>query len=86
MRGKAPKKKSANPGIAKTARESLGFESLRPGQKEAVTAILDGHDASDSLDSYYQEIGQRLEDIGATAKAAGEIVVDPSVGTRREVV
>lgn len=38
------KKKPANRDIAEVARDHLGFESLRPGQKEAVTAILDGHD------------------------------------------
>jgi len=30
--------------IEKTARESLGFESLRPGQKEAIESVLAGHD------------------------------------------
>ncbi len=30
--------------IVKTARENLGFESLRPGQEEAITAIVDGRD------------------------------------------
>jgi len=30
--------------IEKIAREKLGFESLRPGQAEAITAILEGHD------------------------------------------
>lgn len=37
-------KKTTKPDIAQIARENLGFESLRPGQKEAVTAILDRHD------------------------------------------
>jgi ATP-dependent DNA helicase RecQ len=40
-----PRKKTTTPAIARVARENLGFESLRPGQEEAVTAILDGHDA-----------------------------------------
>src|SRR5690348_4162823 len=39
-----PKKKTAKAEIAKVASESLGFESLRPGQEDAVEAILDGHD------------------------------------------
>jgi len=39
-----PSKKTTKPDIAQIARENLGFESLRPGQKEAVTAILDRHD------------------------------------------
>ena len=38
------KKKPPKPHIAQVARDSLGFESLRPGQKEAVEAILKGHD------------------------------------------
>ena len=39
-----PRKKTTTPAIARVARENLGFESLRPGQEEAVTSILDGHD------------------------------------------
>jgi len=30
--------------IRKVAQEQLGFEDLRPGQREAVTAVLQGHD------------------------------------------
>lgn len=30
--------------ILKTARESFGFESLRAGQEEAISSVLDGHD------------------------------------------
>lgn len=36
-----PGKSSA---IDQIAREKLGFESLRPGQKETVQAVLDGHE------------------------------------------
>lgn len=39
-----PKRKPSKPDIAQVARDNLGFESLRPGQKEAVEAILGGHD------------------------------------------
>ncbi|MCC6589546.1 MAG: ATP-dependent DNA helicase RecQ [Bryobacterales bacterium] len=35
---------SKHQNIAQTARESLGFESLRPGQEEAVLALLQGRD------------------------------------------
>jgi ATP-dependent DNA helicase RecQ len=38
------KKRKAIPDIALVARERLGFETLRPGQREAVSALLDGHD------------------------------------------
>ncbi len=30
--------------IARVAREQIGFENLRPGQEEAIRAIVDGHD------------------------------------------
>ena len=30
--------------IARVARERLGFEELRPGQADAVRAVLDGRD------------------------------------------
>src|SRR4051812_23186144 len=39
-----PKKQLAPDRIAETARAHLGFESLRPGQEEAIRAILEGHD------------------------------------------
>jgi ATP-dependent DNA helicase RecQ len=35
---------SAEPDIARAARELLGFEELRPGQEEAVRAVLAGRD------------------------------------------
>jgi ATP-dependent DNA helicase RecQ len=43
-RKRVPKKKTDRTEIARVAREKLGFESLRPGQGEAVGAILEGHD------------------------------------------
>src|SRR5947209_14218370 len=36
--------RAKTPHIEKIAHEKLGFESLRPGQKEAVEAVLGGHD------------------------------------------
>src|SRR5437763_3134097 len=36
--------RAKTPHIEKIANEKLGFESLRPGQKEAVEAVLGGHD------------------------------------------
>jgi|SRR5579871_336913 len=39
-----PRKKNTEIDIAAVAREELGFRSLRPGQEEAVRALLDGHD------------------------------------------
>ena len=45
---RAKASRRAGPGteirIGSVAREKLGFESLRPGQKEAVESILAGHD------------------------------------------
>lgn len=38
------KKKPLKPDIAQVARDNLGFDSLPPGQKEAVEAILKGQD------------------------------------------
>src|SRR5205085_11202717 len=35
---------AARPDIGEVARRELGFDALRPGQEEAVRAVLDGHD------------------------------------------
>ena len=65
-----PKKKSRTREIARTARDYLGFASLRPGQEEAVAAILDGHDTlvvqptASGKSAIYQIAGLMIE--GAT--------------------
>jgi ATP-dependent DNA helicase RecQ len=75
-----PKKNARTLAIAKTAREHFGFESLRPGQQEAITALLDGHDTlvvqptGSGKSAIYQIAGTLLD--GAT------VIVSPLIAFR----
>jgi ATP-dependent DNA helicase RecQ len=40
----SPKARSTLPDVGRVARDELGFDTLRPGQEEAVRAVLDGRD------------------------------------------
>lgn len=82
-----PSSKSTNKGnrrIEKVAREQLGFDSLRPGQKEAVAALLDGHDTlvvqptGSGKSAIYQIAGLLLE--GAT------VIVSPLIALQKDQV
>src|ERR1051325_10063843 len=79
-----PKKKPAKGEMAKVASENLGFESLRPGQKEAVTAILDGHDTlvvqptGSGKSAIYQIAGLLID--GAT------VIVSPLIALQKDQV
>ena len=70
--------------IARTARDELGFERLRPGQHEAVAAILDGRDVlaimpTGSGKSAVYQIAALLID-GPT------VVVSPLIALQRDQV
>src|ERR1051325_7156470 len=79
-----PKKKPAKGEMAKVASENLGFESLRPGQKEAVTAILDGHDTlvvqptGSGKSAIYQIAGLLID--GST------VIVSPLIALQKDQV
>ena len=79
-----PKNKSHNPSILKTAREDFGFESLRPGQEQAITALLEGHDAlvvqptGSGKSAIYQIAGRLIE--GAT------VIVSPLIALQKDQV
>jgi ATP-dependent DNA helicase RecQ len=70
--------------IERTAREAFGFERLRPGQREAIQAALDGRDAlvvmstGSGKSAIYQIAGLLLP--GAT------VVVSPLIALQREQV
>ncbi|HEY1341177.1 MAG TPA: RecQ family ATP-dependent DNA helicase [Bryobacteraceae bacterium] len=70
--------------IARVAREQLGFESLRPGQEEAIRAILDGHDTlvvqptGSGKSAIYQIAGLLMS--GST------IVVSPLIALQKDQV
>ena len=54
--------------IRKVAKEKLGYESLRPGQREAVSAVLEGHDTRGAT-HWLRQIGN-LPDRGASCSKA----------------
>ena len=70
--------------IARVAREAFGFETLRPGQEEAIAAVLGGRDAlvvmstGSGKSAIYQIAGLLLP--GAT------VVVSPLIALQREQV
>jgi ATP-dependent DNA helicase RecQ len=68
--------------VRQTAREKLGHDELRPGQAEAITAVLDGHDTLAVLptgsgkSAIYQVAGALLP--GAT------VVVSPLIALQKD--
>jgi len=79
-----PKNSSHASSIVKTAREDFGFESLRPGQEEAITALLDGHDAlvvqptGSGKSAIYQIAGRLIP--GST------VIVSPLIALQKDQV
>src|SRR4051794_15151199 len=84
MPAKHPEKASSDTQIEKVAREKFGFESLRRGQKEAVTAVLRGHDTlvvqptGSGKSAIYQIAGLLLE--GST------VIVSPLIALQKDQV
>src|SRR5437763_13151148 len=76
--------RAKTPHIEKIANEKLGFESLRPGQKEAVDAILGGHDVlvvqptGSGKSAIYQIAGLMIK--GAT------VIVSPLIALQKDQV
>lgn len=70
--------------VRRAAREIFGYEQLRPGQEEAMRAILDGHDTLAVLptgtgkSAIYQLVGSILP--GAT------VVISPLIALQRDQV
>jgi ATP-dependent DNA helicase RecQ len=77
-------KKYSISNIAKTAFENFGFTSLRPGQEEAITAVLDGRDVlvvqptGSGKSAIYQIAGQLID--GAT------VIVSPLIALQKDQV
>ncbi len=70
--------------IRKAARENFNFESLRPGQEEAIRAVLDGHDTlvvqptGSGKSAIYQIAGILMD--GAT------LIVSPLIALQKDQV
>jgi ATP-dependent DNA helicase RecQ len=78
------KKNRHAPAIAQRAREHFGFESLRPGQEQAITAVLEGHDTlvvqptGSGKSAIYQIAGTLID--GAT------VIVSPLIALQKDQV
>jgi superfamily II DNA helicase RecQ len=78
------RKKAITPDIAAVAREKLGFESLRPGQQEAVEALLNGHDTlvvhptGSGKSAIYQIAGLLI--------AGSTVIVSPLIALQKDQV
>lgn len=78
------KRQNSSSDIARVAKQKLGFDSLRPGQEEAVRAVLEGHDTlvvqptGSGKSAIYQIAGLMIE--GAT------VVVSPLIALQKDQV
>src|SRR4051794_3785042 len=79
-----PKKKAPGAEIARTAREHFNFESLRPGQEEAIAALVSGRDTlvvqptGSGKSAIYQIAGLLIE--GST------LIVSPLIALQKDQV
>ncbi|MBV8731226.1 MAG: ATP-dependent DNA helicase RecQ [Acidobacteriia bacterium] len=79
-----PRKRNTKPDVAGTARENLGFETLRAGQEEAVRALLEGNDTlvvqptGSGKSAIYQIAGLLIE--GST------VIVSPLIALQKDQV
>src|SRR5690349_22873782 len=79
-----PTKIRASHKIQRVAREELGFDSARPEQKEAIQAVLDGHDTlvvqptGSGKSAIYQIAGLLIP--GAT------VVISPLIALQKDQV
>lgn len=77
-----PKKKPVPVDISSTAKKLLGFPSLRPGQREAIESVLQGHDTllvqptGSGKSAVYQIAGSLLD--------ASTVVVSPLIALQKD--
>lgn len=77
-------KRSSRENIAKVARRSLGFEMLRPGQAEAIAAVVDGHDTL-----VVQPTGSgksAIYQIAGLIRKGATVVVSPLIALQKDQV
>src|ERR687884_1730666 len=70
--------------IERAAREVFGFERLRPGQSEAVQAILDGRDTLAVMSTGYGK--SAIYQIAALLIPGPTVVVSPLLALQREQI
>ncbi|MDP9371691.1 MAG: DEAD/DEAH box helicase, partial [Chloroflexota bacterium] len=70
--------------IARVAQQRFGYERLRPGQEEAIRAILDGHDTLAVLPTGSGK--SAIYQIAALLVPGPTIVVSPLIALQRDQV
>src|SRR3954471_21864873 len=68
--------------IARVARDSFGWDELRPGQAEAAAAVIDGRDTLAVMSTGYGK--SAIYQIAAVMLPAPTIVVSPLIALQRE--
>lgn len=68
--------------LGRTARERFGFESFRPGQEEAIHAVLDGRDTLAVLPTGFGK--SAIYQIAAVVIPGPTVVVSPLIALQRE--
>src|ERR671938_1660750 len=70
--------------IERTAREVFGWDELRPGQHEAVSAVLDGRDTLAVMSTGYGK--SAIYQIAALLIPGPTVVVSPLLALQRDQV
>src|SRR4051812_49808674 len=72
------------PAIERVARDVFGFSELRPGQREAVEAIVAGHDTLAVMSTGYGK--SAIYQIAAMLIPGPTVVVSPLIALQRDQV
>ena len=68
--------------IANAARQRLGYQSLRPGQREAIQSVLDGHD---TLAVLATGVGKSaIYELAGPLLGGSSVVVSPLIALQRD--
>ena len=72
----------SSPPIEKVARETFGFDTLRPGQREAITSVLDGRDTLVVMSTGSGK--SAIYEIAGYIKPGVTIVISPLIALQRD--
>jgi ATP-dependent DNA helicase RecQ len=74
----------SNPEIEQVARETFGFETLRPGQREAIGSLLEGRDTLVVMSTGSGK--SAIYEIAGFIKPGVTVVISPLAAPRRDPV